>query len=96
MSKATRDIMLRENRIIIGMLGILTVIAVGFVLYQIRSIVLPFALAIFISYVLNPLIQFFEDRKIPTFLAILLALFLTFLVLNLFLICQATPTDKMK
>jgi len=84
MSKSTRDIMLRENRIIIGMLGILTVIAVGFVLYQIRSIVLPFALAIFISYVLNPLIQFFEDRKVPTFLAILLALFLTFLVLNLF------------
>jgi AI-2 transport protein TqsA len=84
MTKSTRDIMLRENRIIIGMLGILTVIAVGFVLYQIRSIVLPFALAIFISYVLNPLIQFFEDRKIPTFLAILLALFLTFLVLNLF------------
>jgi AI-2 transport protein TqsA len=84
MVKSAREIMLRENRIIIGLLGILTVIAVGFVLYQIRSIILPFALAIFLSYVLNPVIQFFEDRKIPTFLAILLALFLTFLVLNLF------------
>lgn len=84
MVKTTRDFMLRENRIMMGMLGILTVIAIGFVLYQIRSIILPFALALFISYVLNPVIQFFEDRKVPTFLAILLALVVTFLVLNLF------------
>jgi len=79
-----REIMIRENRIIIALLGILTVIAIGFVLYQIRSIVLPFALAVFISYVLNPVIQFFEKRKIPSILAILLALIITFLVLNLF------------
>lgn len=75
--------MIRENRLIIALLGILTVIAVGFVVYQIRSIILPFALAIFISYVLNPVIQFFEERRIPTFLAILLSIILTFLVLNL-------------
>ncbi len=79
-----RDVMIRENRIIIGLLGILTVIAVGIVLYQIRSIILPFALAVFISYVLNPLIEFFERRKIPTFFAIILALVITFLVLNFF------------
>ncbi len=79
-----REIMIRENRIIIALLGVLTVIAIGFVLYQIRSIVLPFALAVFISYVLNPVIQFFEKRKVPSILAILLALIITFLVLNLF------------
>ncbi len=76
--------MIRENRLIIVMLGILTIIAMGIVLYQIRSIFLPFALAIFISYVLNPVIQYFEDRRMPTFFAILLAIVLTFLVLNLF------------
>ncbi len=84
MAKQTREVMIRENRIIITLLGILTVIAVGFVLYQIRSIILPFALAVFISYILNPTIQYFEDRRVPTFLAILLALVITFLVLNLF------------
>ena len=84
MIRPPRDVMIRENRIIIGMLGILTVIAIGIVLYQIRSIILPFALAVFIGYILNPVIQFFEDRKVPTVLAILLALVITFLVLNLF------------
>ncbi len=84
MAQKARDMMLRENRIIIVLLSILTVIAVGIVLYNIRSMILPFALAVFFAYVLNPLIQFFEDRRVPTFLAILLALVITFIVLNLF------------
>lgn len=76
--------MIRENRIIIALLGVLTVIAIGFVLYQIRSIILPFSLAVFISYLINPVVQFFENRRVPSFLAIILALIITFLVLNLF------------
>jgi AI-2 transport protein TqsA len=84
MVKQTRELMLRENRMILAMLGILTVIAIGMVLYQIRSIILPFALAVFISYVLNPVIQFFENRRVPTVFSIILALIITFLVLNLF------------
>jgi predicted PurR-regulated permease PerM len=84
MAKYPRDVMIRENRLIIGLLSIITVIAVGFVLYQVRSIILPFALAVFISYVLNPLIEFFERRKVPTFLSIIIALVITFLVLNFF------------
>lgn len=79
-----RDVMVRENRIIIAFLGILTVIAVGMVLYQIRSIILPFALAVFIGYIINPIIGFFEKRKVPTVLSILLALIITFMVLNFF------------
>ncbi len=75
---------LTENRIIVVLLGILSAIAVGFVLYYTRSIVLPFALAVFISYVLNPLITFFEKRKVPVSIAIILAIIITFLILNLF------------
>lgn len=73
-----------ENRIIIAFLGILSAIAIGFVLYYTRSIILPFALAVFISYVLNPLITFFEKKKIPVSVAIILAIIITFLILNLF------------
>jgi len=80
---STREVMIRENRIIIALLGILTIIAIGVVLYQARSIFLPFALAVFISYVLNPLISFFEKRRIPGAISILLALLVTFLILNL-------------
>lgn len=84
MVRPSRDIMLRDTRIIVVLLGIITVIAVGMVLYQIRSIVLPFSLAVFFGYVLNPVIQFFEDRKIPGALSIILALLITFLLLNFF------------
>jgi AI-2 transport protein TqsA len=79
-----RTIMIRENRIIIALLSIICVIAFGMVLYQIRSIILPFALAVFISFILNPVIGFFEKRRVPTFFAIILALVFTFLVLNFF------------
>lgn len=83
-SKSPRDIIIRENRLIIALLSIITIIAIGFVLYQTRSIILPFALAVFFSYMLNPLITFFERRRVPTVLSILIALVITFLVLNLF------------
>ncbi len=82
--KHPRTVMIRENRIIIALLTIIAVIAIGFVLHQTRSIILPLALAGFISYVLNPMITFFEKRKIPTFFAIFFALIITFLFLNLF------------
>jgi len=72
-----------ENRIIVACLGLLSAIAIGLVLYYTRSIILPFALAVFISYVLNPLITFFEKRKIPVAIAILLSIIITFLILNL-------------
>ena len=84
MNKQPREIIIQGNRMVIALLGILVVVAVGIVMYQIRSIILPFALAVFISYILNPLIQFFEDRRVPTFLSIILAIVITFLVLNFF------------
>ena len=84
MTRNRDDLRIRDTKIIIAFLGILTAIAVGFVLYQIRSIMLPFSLAVFIGYVFNPLITFFEDRKVPGVLAIILTLLITFLVLNFF------------
>jgi AI-2 transport protein TqsA len=84
MPATPRQTMLRENRLIIGLLGILVLIALGVVLHQARSILLPFALAVFISYVLNPLISFFERRRIPGAISVILAMVVTFLVLNFF------------
>ncbi|RMF58259.1 MAG: AI-2E family transporter [Calditrichaeota bacterium] len=83
MSYNTREIMIRDTRIIIGLLSILSVIAIGMVLYQARAIVLPFALALFISYILNPLISFFEKRRVPVFVSIFIAVIITFLLLGL-------------
>ncbi|RMI17033.1 MAG: AI-2E family transporter [Calditrichaeota bacterium] len=83
MSADLRQRMLRDNRIIIALLGILTAIGVGVVLYQARSILLPFALAVFLTYILNPLITFFERRRVPGAISILLAVLLSFVALGL-------------
>lgn len=82
MATPPRQRMLQENRIIIALLGVLVLIAVGVVLRQARSILLPFSLAVFISYVLNPIITFFERRRIPGAISVVLAMIVTFLVLN--------------
>ena len=49
MSNETRQMMIRDSRIMITLLSILTVMGVGAVLYQARGIVLPFALAVFLA-----------------------------------------------
>ncbi len=82
MSPDPRQILVRDSRIIIGLLSILSVMGVGVVLYQIRGIVLPFALAVFISYILNPLISFFEKRRVPVPVSILMAVVITFVILG--------------
>lgn len=84
MRLSPRNVMIRETRIIIALLGIITLIALGMVLYQTKTIVLPFALACFLSFVLDPLITFFEKRKVPGAIATVLALLVTFVVLNMF------------
>lgn len=83
MSNETRQLMIRDSRVIIALLSILVAMGMGAVLYQARVIVLPFALAIFFSYILNPLITFFERRRIPSAVAIIFAILITFLVLGL-------------
>ena len=74
---------IRTNRFLIILLGILRAPALGAVLYLARSIVLPFALAVFIYYILNPLITFFEKRRVPKLFSIFLVLIITFTIFNL-------------
>ena len=61
-------------KIVVVLLSILTIIGIGYVMSQARSILLPFALAVFISYVMYPIINFFEKKKIPGFLSVLLTI----------------------
>jgi len=68
-------------KIIIVLLGILATVASGYVLLVTRSFILPLILSVFIYFILDPLICFFEKKRIPTGISI----FLTFLIsLSLF------------
>ena len=59
MNRTAREKMLLENRIIIGLLGILTAISLGFVLYQIRSIILAVSVGGFYGIYSKSCDQFF-------------------------------------
>jgi predicted PurR-regulated permease PerM len=65
-------------------LGILTTISIGYVMMVTRSFLLPVILAVFIYFILDPLICFFERKRIPTavsiFLTLLIFVFMFFLL----------------
>ena len=59
-------------------LGVIVLIAVGFVLKSAQSVILPLVIAWLLSYLIGPAINFMTQRKIPTTLAV--AIILIFLL----------------
>ena len=75
---------------IVFFLGILAAIGIGFIMLVTRSFLLPVLLAVFIYFIFDPVIRFFEGKKIPTWLSI----FLTFLVFLLIFLLIGTLLSK--
>jgi predicted PurR-regulated permease PerM len=65
----------RATIILIGLIALLAL------LYIARGIIVPLVLALFSAIVLHPLVRFLVRRKIPRLLAIVVALFLAFIVI---------------
>ncbi len=63
---------LRESRLTTFFLGILVVLAIGFVLRHMASIFQPLMIAIFLSFVFEPIVAFFVRIRIPKFFAFLI------------------------
>jgi AI-2 transport protein TqsA len=70
-----------ENQIIIALLAVICIVCIGFILSAAKSIVLPLAFAVFLNYILSPLIGLFERLKIPGVISSLLAILTTFLAM---------------
>jgi len=71
------------QQLIVVFLGILVVIMLGGVLYLTSSIVLPFMVALFLAYLLDPLVRFLTYCRVPLALAVCFALLVTFVFLGL-------------
>src|SRR5438067_2252161 len=71
------------QQLIVVFLGILVVIMLGGVLYLTSSIVLPFMVALFLAYLLDPLVRFLTYYRVPLTLAVCFALLVTFVFLVL-------------
>lgn len=61
----------KELRIIIVFLGIIVAFVAGIVLYQLQSVLLPFILAIFLSYIFKPIVLYLKGKKVPSFVALI-------------------------
>ena len=66
-----------ENLVVL-LLGILVLIAIGAVLHLLRGIILPFLVALFLSYLLEPAVRLLTRLRVPHAIATCLALLSTF------------------
>jgi len=64
------------DRIFRLFISLITIAFVFGLIFYLRTILIPFAIAFIIAYVLDPLVDFFERRKVPRVLAILIVFIL--------------------
>ena len=71
----------RYYKILILMVGIICVMLSGFVLIQIKTIIMPLILALIFTIVLSPILSWFEKKHVPNVISYILVVFVTFLLL---------------
>jgi len=74
---------MQGNKIITACLVIVVIFIGGVVLQQARPVLFPFFLALFLSFILYPVQDFFTRIKIPKFLSIIFILLVTFTIIYL-------------
>ncbi len=85
---------MNQSKITTSFLGILVLIALGLVFYYLSSILKPFFVAVFLSILLDPLVEILRKIKIPKGIAVVIVLLLTFAFLLLLgLVVYASVTS---
>ncbi|MGE4490486.1 MAG: AI-2E family transporter [Kiritimatiellales bacterium] len=67
---------MQNQRVLIPLIGIIALVAVGFVLKTAQTVVLPLIIAWLLSYIFAPVVNFLAKRKVPTGAAVLAVLVL--------------------
>ncbi|MBM4161451.1 MAG: AI-2E family transporter [Ignavibacteria bacterium] len=57
------------------LLSILVIFVLGIILRELSSILLPFVIAVFLSIIFGPLVTYLKQKRVPTFIALLVVLF---------------------
>ena len=81
--KQWRASTLKESKLTTFFLAILVIFAMGFVLHQLQSIFKPLMIAIFLSFIFEPTVNFLTKIKIPKFFAFLITLIFVFIIFYL-------------
>ena len=74
---------MESNRVTTASLLIIVVFIIGVILKLAKPVLFPFSIAIFISFVLFPILDFFTRFKIPRSVTIIFILFVIFFILFL-------------
>ncbi|MFA6234221.1 MAG: AI-2E family transporter, partial [Bacteroidota bacterium] len=81
----------KELRLTNVFLGIIVVFAAGIMLYQLQAVLLPFILAVFLSYIFSPVVIFLKKKKVPSPIALILVfVFISGLFFGLFTIIYSS------
>jgi predicted PurR-regulated permease PerM len=88
MNTTPKNIPLIYVKIAIALLAFLCIDRLVGFMYAGKDLLVPFVLAVFLTFLLNPFITFFEKRRIPPIISILLALVIS--VVFILLIAQVT------
>ena len=74
---------MKNTNVIVLLLGIVAVFVLGVILQEMRSVLLPFSVAVLLSFIFRPVVFFLKARKIPTVFSLLVVLLSLMLVLVL-------------
>jgi len=74
---------MRENKIVVLCLIIIVIFIVGVVLSLAKSVLFPFFLAVFLSFIIYPVLDFLTAHKVPKAVSLILLLLFTFSALYL-------------
>ncbi|KNZ70209.1 hypothetical protein Tfer_1085 [Thermincola ferriacetica] len=80
--KAVKGLQLTRKKIYRLIFLITVPVLTGYLLYRVRRIIIPFALAVLIAYLLNPFVNMLESRRLPRGIAILLVYALVFVFIT--------------
>ena len=74
---------MKGDRVVVASLVIIVVFIAGVVLRLAKPVLFPISLAVFLSFLLSPVLNFFTRLKIPKALSIIFILVMTFLIIYL-------------
>ena len=74
---------MQGNKVVAAALIIIVIFVVGVVLQQAKPVLFPFFLAIFLSFVLSPILDFLTRKKIPRAISILFIVIFSFFIIYL-------------
>jgi AI-2 transport protein TqsA len=74
---------MQRNKVVAAALIILVIFVVGVVIQQAKPVLFPFFLAVFLSFILSPILDFLTRMKIPKAVSILFIILISFFIIYL-------------